>query len=145
MLYKSVTMPMPTRVQGCWVSDDEVERVTEFIKNKFALEYDENVMNEIDRQAERVGGDDKNKGDSFNGDLDVSDEKLDEAIDVVFANGGASTSALQRRLNVGYGRAARLVDMMEQMGIVGPQDGNKPRQLLMSKESWYERKLNKQD
>lgn len=145
MLYKSVTMPMPTRVQGCWVSDDEVERVTEFIKNKFALEYDENVMNEIDRQAERVGGDDKNKGDTFNGDLDISDDKLDEAIDVVFANGGASTSALQRRLNVGYGRAARLVDMMEQMGIVGPQDGNKPRQLLMSKESWYERKLNKQD
>ncbi|MCM1055307.1 MAG: DNA translocase FtsK [Bacteroides sp.] len=145
MLYKSVTMPMPTRVQGCWVSDDEVERVTEFIKNKFALEYDENVMNEIDRQAERVGGDDKNKSDAFNGDLDVSDDKLDEAIDVVFANGGASTSALQRRLNVGYGRAARLVDMMEQMGIVGPQDGNKPRQLLMSKESWYERKLNRQD
>ena len=145
MLYKSVTMPMPTRVQGCWVSDDEVERVTEFIKNKFALEYDENVMNEIDRQAERVGGDDKNKGDSFNGELEISDDKLDEAIEVVFANGGASTSALQRRLNVGYGRAARLVDMMEQMGIVGPQDGNKPRQLLMSKESWYERKLNKQD
>lgn len=145
MLYKSVTMPMPTRVQGCWVSDDEVERVTEFIKNKFALEYDENVMNEIDRQAERVGGDDKNKSDSFNGDLDISDEKLDEAIDVVFSNGGASTSALQRVLKIGYGRAARLVDIMEQMGIVGPQDGNKPRQLLMSKESWYERKLNKQD
>lgn len=145
MLYKSVTMPMPTRVQGCWVSDDEVERVTEFIKNKFALEYDENVMNEIDRQAEKVGGGDKDKGDSFNGDLDVSDEKLDEAIDVVFANGGASTSALQRRLNVGYGRAARLIDMMEQMGIVGAQEGNKPRQLLMSKEAWYERKLNKGD
>ena len=144
MLYKSVTMPMPTRVQGCWVSDDEVERVTEFIKNKFALEYDENVMNEIDRQAEKVGGD-KDKGGSFNGDLDVSDEKLDEAIDVVFANGGASTSALQRRLNVGYGRAARLIDMMEQMGIVGAPDGNKPRQLLMSKEAWYERKLNKKD
>ncbi len=145
MLYKSVTMPMPTRVQGCWVSDDEVERVTEFIKNKFALEYDENVMNEIDRQAEKVGGGDKDKDGGFNGDLDVSDEKLDEAIDVVFANGGASTSALQRRLNVGYGRAARLIDMMEQMGIVGAPEGNKPRQLLMSKESWYERKLNKED
>ncbi len=145
MLYKSVTMPMPTRVQGCWVSDDEVERVTEFIKNKFALEYDENVMNEIDRQAEKVGGGDKDKDGGFNGDLDVTDDKLDEAIDVVFANGGASTSALQRRLNVGYGRAARLIDMMEQMGIVGAPEGNKPRQLLMSKEAWYERKLNKED
>ena len=64
---------------------------------------------------------------------------------MVFANGGASTSSLQRVLKVGYGRAARLVDIMEQMGIVGPQDGNKPRQLLMSKENWYERKLNKQE
>lgn len=144
MLYKSVVMAKPMRVQGCWVSDEEVERVTEFIKNKFALEYDESVMDEVERQAERVGSDDKNKA-SFDGDLDVSDDKLDEAIEVVFANGGASTSSLQRVLKVGYGRAARLVDMMEQMGIVGPQDGNKPRQLLMSKESWYERKLNKQE
>ncbi len=144
MLYKSVAMPKPMRVQGCWVSDEEVERVTEFIKNKFELEYDEGVMDEVERQAEKVGSNDKDKSE-INGDLDVSDEKLDEAIDVVFANGGASTSALQRVLKVGYGRAARLVDIMEQMGIVGPQDGNKPRQLLMSKENWYERKLNKQE
>ena len=75
----------------------------------------------------------------------MNDEKLDEAIDVVFANNGASTSALQRALKVGYGRAARLVDIMEKMGIVGPPDGNKPRQLLMSRESWYEMKLNQQD
>ena len=92
-----------------------------------------------------VGGDDKDKGSSFNGDLDISDEKLDEAIEIVLSNGGASTSLLQRKINVGYGRAARLIDMMEQMGIVGPQEGKKPRELLMSKESWYERKLNKQD
>ena len=144
MLYKSVVMPKPMRVQGCWVSDEEVERVTEFIKDKFALEYDESVIDEVERQAERVGSDDKSKS-TFDGDLDISDDKLDEAIEVVFANGGASTSALQRALKVGYGRAARLVDIMEQMGIVGPLDGNKPRQLLMSKESWYERKLNKQD
>ena len=144
MLYKSVVMPKPTRVQGCWVSDEEVERVTEFIKDKFALEYDESVIDEVERQAERVGADEKSKT-AFDGDLDISDDKLDEAIEVVFANGGASTSALQRALKVGYGRAARLVDIMEQMGIVGPPDGNKPRQLLMSKESWYERQLNKQD
>ena len=144
MLYKSVVMPKPTRVQGCWVSDEEVERVTEFIKDKFVLEYDENVIKEIDTNAERIGADEKSKS-TFDGDLDISDDKLDEAIEVVFANGGASTSALQRALKVGYGRAARLVDTMDQMGIVGPPDGNKPRQLLMSKESWYERKLNKQD
>ena len=137
-------MPKPTRVQGCWVSDEEVERVTEFIKDKFAIEYDENVIKEIDDNAQRIGSDEKSKT-AIDGDLDISDEKLDEAIDVVFSNGGASTSALQRALKVGYGRAARLVDIMEQMGIVGPPDGNKPRQLIMSKESWYERKLNKQD
>ncbi len=145
MLYKSVGMAKPMRVQGCWVSDEEVERVCDFIKNKFALEYDETVIDEVERQAEKVGADDKEKAASFNGDLDVSDDKLEEAIDIVFANGGASTSLLQRKINVGYGRAARLVDIMEQMGIVGPQEGNKPRQLLMSKESWYERKLNKED
>ena len=144
MLYKSVAMPKPTRVQGCWVSDEEVERVTEFIKDRFAIEYDENVIKEIDGNAERIGADDKSKT-AVDGDLDISDEKLDEAIEVVFNNGGASTSALQRALKIGYGRAARLVDIMEHMGIVGPPDGNKPRQLLMSKESWYERKLNKQD
>lgn len=144
MLYKSVAMPKPMRVQGCWVSDEEVERVTDFIKNKYAIEYDDSVIDEVERQAERVGSDDKSRGD-FNGDLDISDDKLDEAIEVVFSNGGASTSALQRALKVGYGRAARLVDMMEQMGIVGAPDGNKPRQLLMSKESWYERKLNKNE
>lgn len=144
MLYKSVAMPKPMRVQGCWVSDEEVERVTDFIKNKYAIEYDDSVIDEVERQAERVGSDDKSKGD-FSGDLDISDDKLDEAIEVVFSNGGASTSSLQRALKVGYGRAARLVDMMEQMGIVGAPDGNKPRQLLMSKESWYERKLNKNE
>ena len=145
MLYKSVKMAKPLRVQGCWVSDDEIERVTEFIKNKYELEYDKDVIEEVEHQAKCIGADDKNKSSSFDGELDTNDEKLDEAIDVVFSNGGASTSALQRALKIGYGRAARLVDIMEQLGIVGPPDGNKPRQLMMSKESWYERKLNKQD
>ena len=144
MLYKSVSMSKPMRVQGCWISDEEIEHVTEFIKDKFVLKYDEIAMEDIDHITKNIGSDDKAKS-PFDGDLNLSDEKLDEAIDVVFSNGGASTSALQRALQVGYGRAARLVDMMEHMGIVGPPDGNKPRQLLMSKESWYERKLNKQD
>lgn len=140
MLYKSVAMAKPVRVQGCWVSDEEVERVTDFIKNKFELKYDEDIIDEIERQAEKVGENSANIDDSI-----YIDDKLDEAIEVVFANNGASTSSLQRRLHVGFGRAASLIDTMEQMGIVGPPDGNKPRQLLMSKESWYERKLNQQD
>ena len=141
MLYKSVAMPKPMRVQGCWVSDTEVERVTSFIKNSFILQYDESVIEEVERQAERVG--DSKGGGEFSGDLDVNDEKLEEAIEVVINEGQASTSKLQRFLQVGYGRAAKLIDIMENMGIVGPPDGNKPRQILITKEEWYERKLNK--
>lgn len=142
MLYKSVAMPKPMRVQGCWVSDTEVERVTSFIKNSFILQYDESVIEEVERQAERVGDSNKGGGE-FGGDLDVNDEKLEEAIEVVINEGQASTSKLQRFLQIGYGRAAKLIDIMENMGIVGPPDGNKPRQILISKEEWYERKLNK--
>ena len=115
-----------------------------FIKDKFVSKYDEGVTDMDERQIEHVVLDEKSKI-TFDSIPDISDDKLGEAIDVVFANGGASTSILQRALRVGYGRAARLIDHMEEMGIVGSLDGNKPRQLLISKESWYERKLNKQD
>lgn len=122
-----------------------VEYVTEFIKfikDKFATKYSERLIDMY--EIEHVVLDKKTKT-TFESDLDISDDELDEAIEVVFAYGGASTSAVQRALKVSYGRAARLVAIMEQMGIVGPPDGNKPRQLLMSKESWHERKLNEQD
>lgn len=143
MLYKSVVMPKPMRVQGCWVSDKEVERVTDFIKKAFVSTYDETVMAEIEKQAEIVGNDGKNGSKDFGNDLDVSDEKLDEAIEVVLDAGVASTSQLQRRLSLGYGRAAKLIDIMENMGIVGQSEGTKPRQLLITKQEWYERGLNK--
>lgn len=142
MLYFPVGAPKPMRVQGCWVSEKEVDRVVDFIKNSFILDYDESVIEEIDRQAELAAQNDKNgKGDS---DIDLSDDKLDEAIEAVLEAGQASTSALQRRLKLGYGRAARLIDTMEEMGIVGPFEGSKPRQVLMSKQDWYEMKLRQQ-
>lgn len=143
MLYKSVGMAKPMRVQGCWVSDKEVERVTDFIKKSFVLSYDETVIEEVERQAEKVGGDDKNR--DFGGEIDASDDKLEEAIEIVLDAGRASTSALQMRLQVGYGRAARMIDTMEKMGIVGPSEGTKPRQILMTKQDWYERQLNKNE
>ncbi len=146
MLLKTTSMPKPKRVQGCWLSDKEVERVVNFIKNSFILEYDDNVMNEVERQAELVRSSDK-KSDvtTESGDIDVSDDKLEEAIRVVVEAGQASTSSLQRRLKLGYGRAARLIDIMEEMGIVGPSEGSKPRQVLMSKEQYYERQMNNSD
>ena len=146
MLFKSVSMPKPTRVQGCWISDKEVERVVDFLKNKFELDYDDDVIKEVERQAELVKGNDKSSESSGfeSGDIDVSDDKLEDAIRIVVENGQASVSTLQRKLKLGFGRAARLVDVMEEMGIVGPSQGSKPREVLMTKEQYYERQMNKQ-
>ncbi len=143
MLYMPVGLPKPVRVQGCFVSDKEVERVVEFIKQTFQAEYDELVMEEVERQTEMVASaqDSKFSGNSDSGDIDTSDERLEDAIDFVVESGTCSTSSLQRRLKLGYGRAARLVDIMEEMGIVGPLEGSKPRQVLMTKQEWAERKL----
>lgn len=143
MLYMPVGLPKPVRVQGCFVSDKEVERVVEFIKQTFQAEYDELVMEEVERQTEMVASaqDSKSPGNSDSGDIDTSDERLEDAIDFVVESGTCSTSSLQRRLKLGYGRAARLVDIMEEMGIVGPLEGSKPRQVLMTKQEWAERKL----
>ncbi len=142
MLYMPVGMPKALRVQGCFVSDKEVERTVEFIKQTFQAEYDELVMEEVERQTEMVASaQDKDSRSSDSGDIDTSDERLEDAIDFVIESGTCSTSSLQRRLKLGYGRAARLVDIMEEMGIVGPLEGSKPRQVLMTKQEWAERKL----
>lgn len=147
MLLKTISMPKPKRVQGCWLSDKEVERVVNFIKDSFILEYDNDVMSEVERQTELVRSNDKKSSDisSDGGDIDASDDKLEEAIRVVVEAGQASTSSLQRRLKLGYGRAARLIDIMEEMGIVGPSEGSKPRQVLMTREQYYERQMNNSD
>lgn len=140
MLYMPVGSPKPIRLQGCYVSDDEVERVVEFIKQTFRAEYDESIMAEIERQTEIVASTDKSAS-SDDSEGDDADEKLGDAIEFVVTAGQASTSALQRHLKLGYGRAARLIDTMEKMGIVGPFEGSKPRAVLMTKQEWYERKL----
>lgn len=142
MLYMPVGLPKPVRVQGCFVSDKEVERTVDFIKQTFQAEYDELIMEEIERQTELVSSAQESKqSTSEGGEIDTSDERLEDAIDIVIEAGTCSTSSLQRRLKLGYGRAARLVDIMEEMGIVGPLEGSKPRQVLMTKQEWAERKL----
>ncbi|MBD5383912.1 MAG: DNA translocase FtsK [Ruminococcaceae bacterium] len=141
MLYMPVGVQKPIRLQGCYVSDDEVERVAEFITQTFRAEYDEGIMAEIERQAEIVSSGDKNSAPEADDDGGDRDDKLDDAIEFVVTAGQASTSALQRHLKLGYGRAARIIDTMEKMGVVGPYEGSKPRQVLMTKQEWYERKL----
>ena len=142
MLYYPVGSSKPTRVQGCFVTDSEVERVVTFIKQGEKGEYDDTIMSEIEQSAAQVKG--KGGGASSaaaaEGDGDGGDELLEQAIAVVVEAGLASTSLLQRRLKVGYARAARLVDEMEEKGIVGPFEGSKPRKVLLTKEQYYERK-----
>ncbi len=128
------------RVQGCFITEEEVANVVDFIKEGATAQYDEQVMHEIEKHAEEkdkaakgVGGADPSSG----GGEDY-DELLPAAIDVVMEVGQASVSMLQRRLKLGYGRAARLVDQMEEKGVVGPFEGSKPRQLLITKEQWAE-------
>ena len=141
MLYAPLGMGKPQRIQGCFISEEEVASVVEFIKESSSAHYDEEVMHEIERHAEEkekgakgVGGSDP----SASADGGNYDELLPAAIDVVLEVGQASVSMLQRRLKLGYGRAARLVDQMEEKGVVGPFEGSKPRQLLITKEQWQE-------
>ena len=141
MLYMPVGVQKPIRLQGCYVSDSEIERVVEFIKQTFKAEYDENIIAEIERQTEMVSSGGKDNSAEADFDDGEQDEKLEEAIEYVIEAGQASTSSLQRRLKLGYGRAARLIDTMEKMGIVGAFEGSKPRQVLMTKQEWYERKM----
>jgi len=147
MLYNPVGAPKPLRVQGCWVSEKEVLDTVDFIKKTFVLDYDESVIKEIEENAVLVGlsKSDREKMSAEMGELDLSDDKLDEAIDAVIEAGQASTSYLQRKLKLGYGRAARLIDIMEQLGVVGTFEGSKPRQVIMTRQEWLERKVNKQN
>ena len=134
MLFYPVGTPKPVRVQGCFVDDDEVEAVVDFIKNGQDMEYDEEVMEEIERQAV---AEKSSKSGADDDDSDF-DPMINQAIEVVVEAGQASTSLLQRRLKLGYARAARIVDQMEQRGVVGPYEGSKPRQVLISKQEWME-------
>lgn len=144
MLYAPVGSPKPVRVQGCFVSNKEVERVVDFIKEGQTHSYDNQVMEEIEKNIPAEKGAKSSSGEEGGG-FDDHDELLMDAIECVVEAGQASTSMIQRRLKVGYARAGRLVDEMEEMGIVGPFEGSKPRQVLISKERWYEMKLQKSE
>lgn len=139
MLFSPVGASKPIRVQGCFVTDGEVERIINFIKqSQKKMTYDEKILEEIERNAVV----EKKKGDKdIGGGFADEDEMLPSAIECVVEQGQASTSFLQRKLKLGYARAARLMDVMEEKGIVGPSEGAKSRQVLISKERWIEMKL----
>ncbi len=135
MLYAPIGNGKPLRVQGCFVSDEEVESVASYVKDHFASVYDQTVMEEIERKA--VQNDKKSDTAPEPTDEETDgDEMLPAAVDVILESGQASVSMLQRRLKLGYARAARIVDEMEEKGIVGPFQGSKPRAILVTKEQW---------
>ena len=140
MLYAPIDASKAQRVQGCYVSEEEVRGVVEYIKKKAAAHYDESINEAIDAYSANQ----KEKGSSASvsgGDDDGdADEMLEAAIEIAVEAQTISTSLLQRRLKLGYARAARLVDEMEARGIVGPFEGSKPRQVLLSREQWMEMK-----
>lgn len=141
MLFMPVGTTKPMRIQGCFVSNREVESVVSYLKNAQQHEYDDKVIEEIDKQAAEAGKSSVKAGaDDENSD---GDEMLSQAIEIVVEAGSASTSMLQRRLRLGYARAGRLIDEMEQRGIVGPYEGSKPRQVLLSRQQWLEMNMNR--
>ena len=133
MLYNPLGAGKPVRIQGCFISSGEIESVIEYIKKTGQPDYSEEVLQHIEREASEGSA-----GEGGNGDDLEADDLLPSAIGIVVETGQASVSMLQRRLKLGYSRAARLVDQMEERGIVGPFEGSKPRQVLITKEEWQE-------
>lgn len=144
MLFHPVGSAKPVRIQGCFVDDKEVERVVEFVKSASAADYNEEIAEEIEKQAQ-LSGQKKNGNGGSGGGFDEDSDMLMKAVECVIDAGQASTSYLQRRLKLGYARAARLIDEMEEKGFVGPYEGSKPRQVLISRQQFLEMKVGRPD
>ncbi len=141
MLYAPIGCGKPLRVQGCFVTDSEVEAVAGYVKEHYIADYNQQVLEEIEKKAKETG-----KGSKITAsDIEANEEELEgdemlpAAVEVILETGQASVSMLQRRLKLGYARAARIVDEMEEKGIVGPFQGSKPRSILITKEQWAAR------
>ncbi|MDB5052025.1 MAG: cell division protein FtsK [Bacilli bacterium] len=128
MLYLPMGASKPVRVQGAFLSDEEVEAVVHFVRNQEKANYQEEMVPELDEQAESKGN-------------EVEDELYNQAIQIVVEAKQASVSLLQRRMRIGYTRAARLIDSMEAKGIVGPYEGSKPREVLLSIEQFHQNRI----
>ncbi|MBQ6934965.1 MAG: DNA translocase FtsK [Clostridia bacterium] len=139
MLYCPVGLSKPVRVQGAYLSDDEIERVINHVTSQGEVKYDDEVIQEIEKNAAK---DDKKKSADISidstGQGEDGDEMIPKAIEVILEQGMASTTLLQRKLKLGYARAARIIDELSEKGIVGPYEGSKPRKVLITKEQWYE-------
>ena len=149
MLYSPVGAPKPQRVQGAFVSEDEIGGIISFIKkNAGHAAYSDDVMESIEKEAAMCGqkkGKAAVEGEDFDGDGSPDDPMLKNAVELAVETGKISTSLIQRRLSLGYGRAAKLIDRMEQMGYVSAPEGQKPRRVLITKEQYMELVLKQED
>ena len=146
MLYAPVGAQKPQRVQGAFVSDEEVEAVVTYVKEHNApVRYDQEFETSIDNEAAKCGNAPEKSGENFGGGMQGGSGDEDavfwDAVELAVDSGKISTSLLQRRLSIGYGRAAKLIDRMEEMGFVSPPEGTKPRKLLITREELAERRL----
>ncbi len=128
----------PTRVQGAFVTDEEREEIIEFVKREAEAEYSDEILAEIEKAAADKDAKGSDKDDDASAPQNDYDELLPQAVDVIFETQQASVSMLQRRLKLGYSRAARLIDQLEEVGVVGPYEGSKPRKIMLTKQQWQE-------
>ena len=136
MLFYPAGATKPTRIQGAFVSDKEVERIVDFIKSNGEVKYNEDIIEQIENANKTEKDLEAEQADD-----DGTDPLLMEAIDTVVDTRQASTSFIQRRFKVGYARAGRIIDQMEERGVISGYQGSKPREVLMSKERWQELKM----
>lgn len=135
MLYNPIGASKPLRVQGCFISDEEVEALCDFVKNQGESQYDEEIAKEIEAKAVQ---DKKSSPFEDDGDAEQLDVLFDKAVDIVLETGTASTSFLQRKFSVGYARGAKIIDQLEEKGIIGPANGSKGREILINRQQWLE-------
>ena len=135
MLDNPIGASKPLRVQGCFISDEEVEALCDFVKNQGESQYDEEIAKEIEAKAVQ---DKKSSPFEDDGDAEQLDVLFDKAVDIVLETGTASTSFLQRKLSVGYARGAKIIDQLEEKGIIGPANGSKGREILINRQQWLE-------
>ncbi len=145
MLYYPSGIPKPIRIQGCFVSTKEVESVVEFIKSGGTVEYSEEIIEEIEKSMPAMKSDKNSDGGDVSTGDGSDDAIIEAAVEVLSNNGQASVSFLQRKLKLGYARAARVMDQLEELGVVGPYEGSKPRKVLITQEMWLQRKLINED
>lgn len=149
MLYAPVGCMKPIRVQGAFVSEREIENIVQFLKDGKTYEYDTSIIESIEREAARCGEKKRAKG-GMDADFDdaedkasilASDDAIFPAIEIAVDTGSISTSLLQRKLSLGYSRAARIVDKLEKIGVVGPFEGSKPRKVLITREEYHDMRM----